>query len=292
MGITRPQRVKQMHELQASGRIQPDASGIVHRFDDGWTIRRLVTAGCVRREGYLMRNCCAKYVGDEKDTADTNPGAYLDGSVRHTTRFRRREAHTVPSTRGQMLYSLRDADNLPHVTMWANPGWYLRFAFGFRNEEQLKTEYLDRLHAWCEAAGMTYVPIPAIMRRPDRPVDGVAGIADLILQIAREQEEALAPAERSADRVLNARFQGLLVRCTNLMFTRSDLLRETKLVRADVLSMHEQMVEIMNDLQGAQVNRMHLAHLHEHCDEIVRQIDALELLPDAHAAMMAAFAPR
>jgi|SRR5579884_1818576 len=71
-------------------RLGADQAEIVHRFDDGWTIRRVDRIEDQRREGELMRSC-------------------LKG------------LYSVPSPN---CYSLRDPDNLPRVTfaVWATQG--------------------------------------------------------------------------------------------------------------------------------------------------------------------------
>lgn len=71
-----------------AGQIGGDKSKIVHKYDDGWSIRALQTAGDHFYEGTLMRNCIkARGSGRPHDQA------YPSG-----------------------IHSLRDPDNIPHVS--------------------------------------------------------------------------------------------------------------------------------------------------------------------------------
>lgn len=68
----------------------PDGSTVIHAFPDGWTVRAPVTVADHWREGTLMGNC----VGDIGSTSD--PLEPLDDHP--------------------YWYSLRDPDNIPHVS--------------------------------------------------------------------------------------------------------------------------------------------------------------------------------
>jgi hypothetical protein len=74
--------------------LHPDTSEIVHTFPNGWTIRKPLTWGDVGREGCLMRHCLAGMGEDDEDT---------------------------PLDADSTLHSLRDPNNLPHVTFEYSP---------------------------------------------------------------------------------------------------------------------------------------------------------------------------
>lgn len=160
MTMTRSQRLREADEHTRQGLIAPDRSVIVARFDDGWTIRRMSCAGDVRREGWLMRNCCAKYVGDvfaDEDKscrtvtrcagiADTTPHVGCDEAFVKAT--------AVSWTcLGLTLHSLRDVDNLPRATFWAHEGYAVQGIGGYRNDKTVKASHLDRIRTWARATG-------------------------------------------------------------------------------------------------------------------------------------------
>lgn len=75
----------------------PDTSKTVHSFDDGWTVRAPQSVADYYREGTLMGNC----VNDDIDyQKEPNEQAWAN----------------------DVYHSLRDPDNIPHVTWRANDG--------------------------------------------------------------------------------------------------------------------------------------------------------------------------
>jgi hypothetical protein len=114
--------------LEAEQHTGPDSSLILHRFPDGWTIRRLMTPMDELREGLLSHNCLWMFDGRQ----------YWDW----------------PGT----ICSLRDPDNYPHVTFrFARPeirhapddreGW-VDNAGGHGDSKPIKPEYERRLLEW------------------------------------------------------------------------------------------------------------------------------------------------
>jgi len=99
---TKPQRLKSMSYQEAVGNAEkwtkalqkkgahieesPDDTRLIHQFDDGFKIVELVGKKAFDREGYIMRHCSNSYF--EKIVRDTS----------------------------KALYSLRDAENMPHCT--------------------------------------------------------------------------------------------------------------------------------------------------------------------------------
>jgi ribosomal protein S18 acetylase RimI-like enzyme len=78
----------------------PDESEVIYEFDDGWTVRRVRRWQDQLREGWLLHHCLRKATAAQHD----------------------------PN-----CWSLRDPDNLPHITFtaWAKPpfdAWAARFA--------------------------------------------------------------------------------------------------------------------------------------------------------------------
>ena len=120
MSLTRSQRLRDAARGEAQRGLIADASIVQFSFADGWSVRRLRTAADVRREGYLMRHCVPRHVGDILEIE------------RPRTLYARTErsmaddegAPTLTVREGApddfLLYSLRDADNMPRATMWAS----------------------------------------------------------------------------------------------------------------------------------------------------------------------------
>lgn len=78
----RRRRELRAHSLRLDATLGSDDSWMIYAFADGWSIRRPVEIADQLREGHLMRNC----LRDLTSTPDPN------------------------------CYSLRDGDNLPHLT--------------------------------------------------------------------------------------------------------------------------------------------------------------------------------
>jgi hypothetical protein len=165
MATTRTQRLKRASSAEASGSVRADASEIVHTFADGWTIRRLVTCSDVRREAHLMRHCVSRFAAEAhvrhpllgvsfEREADEAPAPRID--MDHML------ARMMPGRYfGQHLYSLRDEQNLPHVTLWARIGDELMRGHacdvhGYRNAAP-KASYAAKVGEW---AAQVHVHMP------------------------------------------------------------------------------------------------------------------------------------
>ena len=129
MPATRAQR------LLAAAALPADQSVLVHEFADGWSVRRLLVVSDLLYEGALMRNCLewAEYPQHRCD------GARLR-AVGHTN---------------ERYFSLRDPDNLPHVT-FVMSNWsgrrrgharQMRSTLG-RHNTTPKLTHLRRLYEW------------------------------------------------------------------------------------------------------------------------------------------------
>jgi hypothetical protein len=122
-------------QAEREGKIAPDCCEIVARLGDGWTLRRMTTAGDFRREGYLMHNCSGMYVPPfVPDHASFTVADRID---------------LTSDQRTLELVSLRDADNLPHATAWLMPGHHLMACLG-RGDKPLTGAKEKLLTAWCE----------------------------------------------------------------------------------------------------------------------------------------------
>lgn len=134
---------------------QPDKSTTIHDFGDGWTIKHLQTVGDARYEGSLMKNCINKigknpcwtcnaedYSNDEwkgrctecegEDSAHCGvcdgsgkcndcggSGYHPDGAsvpIGHSLMNENEEHPWVDDDYHGRIYSLRDPDNIPHVS--------------------------------------------------------------------------------------------------------------------------------------------------------------------------------
>jgi hypothetical protein len=154
MAATRTQRVREMIEAEAAGIISPDQSVTVHQFADGWAVVCMQVASDVRRECWLMRNCVASYIGDPIDPAKSPDGRviYAPSERPACDRLQPNSEHRHP---GMRLMSLRDADNLPHLTFWADvrEGGRTDDIGSYRNGK-VKDTYVDRLDQWLTLQGM------------------------------------------------------------------------------------------------------------------------------------------
>jgi hypothetical protein len=155
MTVTRAKRIAQRQAFEKAGKIAPDRSETVHEFSDGWRVVRLSTAGDLRREGLLMRNCVAMYAGDTIITeprgevilgplSDCDPAPKVGPDDLDVVPLKGRHVHAS-------LYSLRDEANLPHLTWWARDKSHACGALGYHNAAP-KQHYLTRFEQWAEAA--------------------------------------------------------------------------------------------------------------------------------------------
>jgi GNAT superfamily N-acetyltransferase len=137
MAVTRTQQLANAsaHEAQFGA----DRSDIVHTLDDGWTVRKLRTLNDQDREGKLMSNCL------DFDSPDHSSRDWDDAPEGHATWRDWLEANRATEM-DDHKYSLRDPDNLPHVTFQYNPG-YLYDPAG-RHNSTVKPEYWDRIRQW------------------------------------------------------------------------------------------------------------------------------------------------
>jgi hypothetical protein len=170
-----------MLRAEADGLIERDESEVVAQLADGWTVRRLARVSDYRRESLLMRNCVAMYVGDQMDSE--RPGHV---SLEHYTgrypgivsRYHDANAQVGERIRWGVrahmeIYSLRDANNVPHASMWAKPGERILDALGISNHP-LADPHVDRLNLWTRQQGIAplpysaHLPVPAqIDERPE-----------------------------------------------------------------------------------------------------------------------------
>jgi hypothetical protein len=125
----------------AEARYGKDRSVVVYGFADGWTIRRMATRADECREGLLMAHCL-----DTEENAPTGVDDPWGAEVGN-------------------LFSLRDADDFPHVTFgflgaYADePGW-LGAAAGNGDSRPVKPAYVERLLRWVQS-----LPYPVHVRR-------------------------------------------------------------------------------------------------------------------------------
>lgn len=96
---------------------------VVYEFDDGWTVQRLTTEEQLADEGDAMQNC----IGDESVGCYTMGGLEMGG--RHGS--------------GVKIYSLRDPQGRPHVSMAFN-GTIMEEFKGKQNSPPRKPEYIKK----------------------------------------------------------------------------------------------------------------------------------------------------
>ncbi len=165
-----------MRKAEAQGMICTGHTEVVHSFADGWTIVRLTTVGDVQREGCLMRNCLRNMFED----------ASLDRSTPIEEMADALNRPNVP-----LLHSLRDEQNLPHLTWYMNSELVWEVG-GYRNGK-IKQKYVDRLNEGLAAMGMPEAVVQPRFHIPLNLDDCVAW-ADL-----RERLMPPAPAVEITD---------------------------------------------------------------------------------------------
>lgn len=133
MAVTKTKRLHQMQEDEAEGLICADGSFMMHVFEDGWSVRKMVSAADIYREGYLMRNCLRVRVEEAEGRASASASLF--------------------DTAKGSLHSLRDENNLPHLTFRVAEKSHACEIFGFKNSEG-KDIYLTRLDKWLIIAGL------------------------------------------------------------------------------------------------------------------------------------------
>lgn len=138
-GATRTQLLNQAQDVEQYHGL-PDQSKVVHEFPDGWTIRQPTTYGDLNREGQLMGTCWSEDFrhddGDRYGPWNIFPGDYSAPLGYHNTvtnTFHPDESH----------YSLRDPDNIPHVSYGGEYG----DASG-RHNSDMKPEYYQKMQQW------------------------------------------------------------------------------------------------------------------------------------------------
>lgn len=135
-----PTKTKLMNQ---ASELPEDHSVVVYTFDDGWTIRELQDFADAHREGVLMGNCIDPYSDFCRRTLDyqDNWGADHD---QVTPLVESREPMS------DVVFSLRDPDNIPYVSIDPmSNGYSENIALG-RNNSIPKPEYIDRLRKWME----------------------------------------------------------------------------------------------------------------------------------------------
>lgn len=144
--MTRNQRLLMAENLPS------DSSTIEHQWPDGWSIRKLQNYGDMHREGELMSNCFAprpmsgalpsvewaKHPEVETYGEDEDPMLWSNNVPSNPD-------PTVPLSSN--IYSLRDPDNLPHVSLDPQTHDDSQRALGRHNADP-KPEYMDRLEEW------------------------------------------------------------------------------------------------------------------------------------------------
>lgn len=100
-----------------------DRSKIVHRLQNGWTIRQPIYNGDAFREGDLMSNCLSDFYNQDYDNYSHWDRRYISQPLDDFT-----------------YYSLRDKNNLPHITFCTDNKGIITNILG-RHNSQPKPEY-------------------------------------------------------------------------------------------------------------------------------------------------------
>lgn len=167
MGMTRAKKLRLVDELQALGHLAHDTSQILYTFADGWTIRRMISCGDVRRESVLMANCIARFANDTLDGERVHKLIeYVPSSLPHHAPLPfRPDGRLEPSPPRasdpahlpleRCPCSLRDEMNLPRATFFwdGRVGSYPEYIFGPHNH-QPSSRIKQRMHMWAEALGL------------------------------------------------------------------------------------------------------------------------------------------
>jgi hypothetical protein len=124
----------------------PDGTDTVHRYPDGWTIRRLTRHEDLQREGHVMHHCLHEtaWLFTPEFVALSARAADLPGAP-------------VPNIPVGWLHSLRDTDNYPHATFWRETGEPYDRAFGFTGHgdtRPIRPHYARRLGPWLDGVAI------------------------------------------------------------------------------------------------------------------------------------------
>lgn len=152
MGLTRTQYLKKAAELDAM--FGPDSSKILHTFDDGWTIRVCSRYGDVCREGELMRICWRRSYWTERATEDGRVQSNLmDFTFQKVHSGKRRGVQFLKSDPNYnkridpQFFSLRDPDNLPHISFYVNQ-YGDPVYLGGRHNDGVVQKHRDKVLSW------------------------------------------------------------------------------------------------------------------------------------------------
>jgi hypothetical protein len=152
MAKTRKQLISLADALEAEH--GPDTSESVFVFPDGRSIRKLATYADAVREGELMSSCISPWSGLNK-ALDLTEEEYEQGwevwdlihEIWHDTPIvfpaDEQELMDFAEELPKQIYSLRDPDNIPHLTD------DLRSVSGRHNSEP-KQKYRERIELWKE----------------------------------------------------------------------------------------------------------------------------------------------
>ena len=149
-GETAAQRLRRAEQIEH--RFGPDQSKVVHQFPDGWSMRQLNTYGDAVREGELMGNCFSPFTTDWPHMMwESHPQAEWDGRDPDKARYDGEipDLSAVSEYHHPMpwpTYSLRDPNNLPHVT--ADPQDQSGNGILGRHNTDVKTEHYPYLYEW------------------------------------------------------------------------------------------------------------------------------------------------
>lgn len=158
-GMTGPQRQR---AVENADQIHPDTSQAVHKFPNGWSIRKLQTYGDKDREGKLMANCWQSPWAGHPAWSDWDQ----DGPPDLTGKLCNVEPLNPDHTGGWSHYSLRDEYNYPHVSFhvqepnaeWGELGRATN-AFGHGNSA-VKPEHSGMIGNWASQNGIQWEPQP------------------------------------------------------------------------------------------------------------------------------------
>lgn len=138
--------------LQRANRLPEDKSQIVHQWPDGWSIRRLQSYQDMEREGQLVSNCLA-YSQTDDPSPEWEGHPQAENDERGNWYLPHDADLSLPV--GDHIHSLRDPDNIPHVTFHAQigpTGYEFSNVLGRHNTEP-KDEYKQRIRDWGSTLG-------------------------------------------------------------------------------------------------------------------------------------------
>jgi hypothetical protein len=148
-------RKKLEYAQQLEGKFGPDTSETLHEFPDGWSVRRLNDYGDLNREGELMSNCWARSFWADPANMQKYKYAWRGYPEHHAPQggvLPEQTDYSVPVR--DRYYSLRDPDNLPHLSFNVWAGTTRPYSVHGVHNSDPKPEQMEYLKQWQQQQGL------------------------------------------------------------------------------------------------------------------------------------------